>query len=97
MVAEAQMGQVKEPDADNSDVADEDKATEVGLLAVDGGDGRQSGWVVTAGESMPVPEDDVPAAGSAGRGDNPVHAEPLVAPAVENAQSEAESLTDLER
>ena len=46
---------------------------------------------------MPVPEENVLAAGSAGRGDDLVHAETLATPAVAHARSEAESLTVLER
>ena len=58
-MAAAENGSVGEPDADSSDVDDEVEATEVGMHTVDGVNGRSGGWVVTAGDSMPVLEEDV--------------------------------------
>ena len=60
-------GPGREADAESIDVHDEDEAAEVGLLVVGGSGGRQCGWVVTADDSMLVLEEDVLAAGSAGR------------------------------
>ena len=46
--------------------------------------------MVTSDDSMPVPKENVLAAGSTGRGHDLVHAEPLPAPAVAHARSEAD-------
>ena len=53
--------------------------------------------LMEAVDSMPVLEEDVLAAGSPVHGDDLVRAQPLAAPALPHARSEADSLTVLER